>query len=254
MEGVAMDASTSGGTETPLERLAREALEAVRAGDRSRAADCVRRMVSRALDLQARRDGRTPSGDEGRPVAPRARVACVFRLEGEYWAIGREAAVVRLRDSVGLRHLARLLREPGRDVAALDLVSGQPGAALPPSDAGEILDARARGEYRERIADLREALAEAERCGDPGRADAARHELDVLGAALARAVGLGGRRRYAGSLVERARVNATRTIRAAMRRIGRADPWTGRYLAGTVRTGTYCCYVPQPDVVVLWRL
>jgi hypothetical protein len=44
---------------------------------------------------------------------------------------------------------------------------------------------------------------------------------------------------------ERARVNVTRTVRQALDRILSADPDTGRYLLGSVRTGIRCVY--QPD-------
>jgi hypothetical protein len=61
---------------------------------------------------------------------------------------------------------------------------------------------------------------------------------------LARAVGLGGRDRRAGSHAERPRLNATRAIRAAMANLARADPSLGRHLSTTIRTGRYCCYTP----------
>jgi hypothetical protein len=38
----------------------------------------------------------------------------LFRREGEYWTISYEGAVVHLKDAKGLRHLARLLADPGR--------------------------------------------------------------------------------------------------------------------------------------------
>ena len=46
-----------------------------------------------------------------------------FVLEGEYWTIAYEGAVLRLRDSKGLRYLAQLLRQPGAAVAAVELAS-----------------------------------------------------------------------------------------------------------------------------------
>jgi hypothetical protein len=63
---------------------------------------------------------------------------------------------------------------------------------------------------------------------------------DFLVDELARAAGLGGRDRRAASHAERARLNATRAIRAAMANLARANPALGRHLAATVRTGRYC--------------
>ncbi len=52
-------------------------------------------------------------------------------------------------------------------------------------------------------------------------------------------MGLGGRGRRAASHAERARLNATRAIWAAMANLARADPALGRHLAATIRTGRY---------------
>src|SRR5262249_54149575 len=48
----------------------------------------------------------------------------VFRREGDYWTISYEGQAFRLRDARGLRCLAELLRNPGRELAAIDLVAG----------------------------------------------------------------------------------------------------------------------------------
>ena len=71
-----------------------------------------------------------------------------------------------------------------------------------------------------------------------------------LGAAL----GLGGRDRPTGSPSERARISATRAIRAAMARIAEQSPPLGAHFEATIRTGTYCAYVPDPRSPVTWQL
>jgi hypothetical protein len=98
----------------------------------------------------------------------------LFRREGEYWTVGFDGLVVRLRDAKGLGHLAR-------------------------------------------------------------------------------AVGLGGRDRRAAAHAERARVNVTRVIRAAVANLARVHPGLGRHLAVTVRTGRYCAYTPDPRVPIAWQ-
>jgi hypothetical protein len=105
----------------------------------------------------------------------------LFRREGEYWTISYEGAVVHLKDAKGLRHLARLLADPGR---------------VP---------------HRRRD-------------------------------------------RRAASHAERARLNATRAIRAAMANLARANPALGRHLAATIRTGRYCAYTPDPHALLVWTL
>jgi non-specific serine/threonine protein kinase len=111
-------------------------------------------------------------------------------------------------------------------------------------DAGPVLDARARAEYQQRLAALREQIAEAEGFNDAGRADRAREEVELLATQLAGAVGLGGRDKRAASDAERARINVQRRLKDAILSIGECDAELGRYLAATVKTGTYCCYTP----------
>ena len=204
---------------------------------------------------------------------PAEAVRNVFRREGEYWTVRFDGSIVRLRDTKGLRQLARLLAHPGRELHATELeaAAGQAARGAPAEsrdwaagaelavrpdlgDAGELLDATAKANYKARLDDLQAELEEAERFNDPVRAANARAERDFLVGELARAVGLGGRSRRAASHAERARLNATRAIRTAMANLARANPTLGRHLAATVRTGRYCSYSPDPRVPICWEL
>jgi len=100
---------------------------------------------------------------------------------------------------------------------------------------------------------LRAELEEAEGFNDPARAAKARAERDLLVGELARAVGLGGRDQRAASHAERARLNATRAIRAAIANLAHANPSLGRHLEATVRTGRYCSYTPDPRAPITWE-
>jgi catechol 2,3-dioxygenase-like lactoylglutathione lyase family enzyme len=196
----------------------------------------------------------------------------LFRQEGEYWTVVFDDSVVRLRDVKGLRYLARLLAHPGREFHTLDLEAAerQPAPAAPVGppgrvgeaelavrpdlgDAGVWLDATAKAAYQARLVELEAELEEAEAFNDPARATKARQEREFLVAELARAVGLDGRDRRAASHAERARLNATRAIRAAMANLARANPALGRHLAATVRTGRYCAYTPDPRLPITWE-
>jgi len=191
----------------------------------------------------------------------------VFRREGAYWTIAWEGQTFRLKDTKGLRFLSALLAEPGREFHALDLTAttagmpalagtvDEPAAALRADlgDAGEILDAEAKAQYRQRLDDLRADLEEAERFNDPERATRNREEIEFLTEELARATGLGGRDRKAASAAERARTNVTMAIRAALKRIAEQNPSLGRHFAATVRTGKFCSYTPDPRITISWR-
>jgi hypothetical protein len=241
--------------ELPVERVLDALLVAVAEGIRMlRATQAGRSMPTKPAAAEA--------------VAPQV-AEYLFRREGEYWTVCYEGTVMRLKDAKGLRHLARLLTHPAREFHATDLEvadrqatpagsqdrAADEGLVARPDlgDAGELLDATAKAAYKARVDELRAALEEAEGCNDPARAARARHELEFLVAELARAVGLGGRDRRAASHAERARLNATRAIRAAMANLARADPALGRHLAATVRTGRYCSYTPDPRVPITWE-
>ena len=96
------------------------------------------------------------------------------------------------------------------------------------------------------LRELEEDLAEATSWADPVRAARARQEMQFLADELAAAVGLGGRDRKTGSAAERARVNITRAIRAALSRIRAHSPALADHLDATIHTGTFCSYAPDP--------
>jgi hypothetical protein len=191
----------------------------------------------------------------------------VFRREGDYWSVIFDGHTVRVRDLKGMRYLARLLADPGREYHVLDLVAAETGhgahvdsthvANLPRSafgDAGEILDARAKDAYRRRLAEIEVDIDQARALGDAERAAQADAERDFLVRELARAFGLGGRDRRAASASERARASVTRAIRQAIARIGEHHPQLGEHLSRTIRTGTYCGYHPDPRSPAGWAL
>jgi CheY-like chemotaxis protein len=182
----------------------------------------------------------------------------LFRREGEFWTIAFEGTAFRLRDTKGLHHIAALLGAPGRELHVLDLVASQPGeddGPRPPGgDAGPILDPEAKAQYRARLEELEDELHDAERSNDRERAARATDEREALAHELAAAFGLGGRDRKAASDTERARVNVTRAIKAALERIAEHSPALGRHLDATLRTGQFCSYEPDPRVAVRWEL
>jgi tetratricopeptide (TPR) repeat protein len=174
--------------------------------------------------------------------------AAIFRREGDVWSLVFAGQTARLRDLRGFHYLARLLADPGREVHAADLVSGESPdpAIVRGGDAGEMLDAQAKQAYRRRLAEIDADLEEATTLGDAERAAQAEAEREFLVRELARAVGLGGRDRRAGSASERARVSVTRAIRQAVSRIREHHAPLAEHLERSIRTGTYCAYLAEP--------
>lgn len=198
----------------------------------------------------------------------RAAAENVFRKEGEYWTIAYEGATVRLKDAKGLRYLACLLRDPGREFHVADLAAATqkwPADILAPLDGvehdlrgrgldpgGTALDRGARAEYRRRLEELRQELDEAQRCHDLGRAAKVRAELDFIASELAAAYGLGGRARKDAAPMERLRKAISNRIRDSLAKIRTAHPSLGRHLFSSVKPGVFCVYTPER--LTAWHL
>jgi hypothetical protein len=185
-----------------------------------------------------------------RPAAPQAPLASALqsfaftlRRTERGWAIERAGRSCELRPLRGLDMIARLIENRGRELHATALAAGE--AAAREGDAGELLDATALAQYRQRLAELREDVAQARRAGLGLVAEQRQEEIDALARELARAIGKGGRLRRAGSGAERARVSVQHRVREAIRKIAELDPELGRHLDWAIRTGTFCSYDPE---------
>ncbi|MGD9526861.1 ATP-binding protein [Pseudonocardia sp.] len=184
----------------------------------------------------------------GPPAPDPAPTTGEFRRTGETWSVswrGRDATV---RDTKGMRDLARLLARPGTDVAAVELAE----ALVDGGDTGELVDATARDAYRARLAVLDDELAAADRAGDAPRSERASAERAVLLAQLSAAYGIGGRPRRTGDPAERARSAVGWRIRDALRRIEAVHPELARHLRVSVHTGAFCRY--SPETAVRWHV
>jgi hypothetical protein len=168
-----------------------------------------------------------------------------FRRHGDGWLVGWSGDPVQVADSKGMRDLSALLARPGVEVHVADLTGGR--AAID-RGTGEVLDRRARDEYRRRLAELDAELAEAELNHDRGRIEKAQIERDFFVAELSAAIGLGGRARVQGDDVERARKAVAGRIKHAINRIETVDARLGRHLRNSIRTGTTCTYEPEHPV------
>jgi hypothetical protein len=170
-------------------------------------------------------------------------VAC--RRRGRQWEVELGSRTARVDDSVGMRHLAALLANPGYEIPAVELAAG-PGLteAAVATSAQPVLDDEAVRMYKKRLAQLQADIDELESMNEFERVTAVRTEYDWLVAELAAAAGMGGRPRQFTGSEERARVAVGKAIRRAMKRIADADAVIGAELRATVHTGLRCCYRP----------
>jgi tetratricopeptide (TPR) repeat protein len=232
------------GDDTASIENARRVLEEARAEAEALGYDLVRR-ASVELLTRLSDSGKGAPAKPSKPAPLGTESTGEFRLrsEGEYYSVEYAGEALRLKVSLGLRLLERLVANPAREFHVLELVGE--GERADTGDSGELLDERAVDEYRRRLVDLREAAREAEEFGDTERKSRAQAEIDALGDELARGVGLGGRARRAGAASERARINVQRRVRDAIRRIGEGLPELGRHLSWAVKTGVFCVYAPD---------
>jgi hypothetical protein len=193
--------------------------------------------VRRADELLGRfehgaRGARRPGG--ARPLR------AALRREQDVWLLEYDGRSVCLQDAKGLHHLATLFERPGQPVAALALANA--------TNARRERQAAALVAYRAQAQDLREELAEAQAFNDPERILRARERLELIAADVERADDA------TGAAGERARINVTRAIKAAVRRIAEQEPELGHLLRGTVRTGATCRYEPDPGMALTWEV
>lgn len=176
----------------------------------------------------------------------------VFERQGKIWRTVFEGEEAFVPDSKGMRQLRELIARPGQEIGAVTLSSALDGAGRDLGDAGELLDSQAIDEYGRRLLEIEQEADEAESFNDPERAARLAEEREALTSELARAVGMDGQSRRAGSSVERARINVTRTLRSAIDRILEESPPLGDHLNQTVKTGNFCRY--EPAEPISWRL
>jgi hypothetical protein len=200
----------------------------------------INRIYSGSVSREASRDGR-----------PENRASIVN--EGEFWTISWDRKVVRMKGSKGVRLLAVIIENPGRQFHVMDLERYE-GKQDPngdylssaSSDGWPILDRDAKSSYRARLEDLREELEEAEKFNDIFRTSKIKEEIGIITDELARNLGLFGRSRRALSDGERARVRVTLAVKGAIERISKHNPAIGWHLSTSVRTGAFCLYRPAP--------
>jgi pimeloyl-ACP methyl ester carboxylesterase len=232
----------------------------------------LRRAVAEFLGDPIEED-KQPPADSAKSQSASEEQGGVFRREGEFWTIACWDKTFRLKDVRGLAYIAYLLGHPREELHVLSLASnsGSSQDALPEtsngeeathsdltvgrmSDAGEMLDAQAKADYKRRTAELREQLEEARELNQLERVDQLEEEIEDLVRELSRAVGLGGRDRRAASASERARINVTRAIKVALERIAEHNPALAALLTSGIRTGTFCSYTPDSRLPASWQL
>jgi hypothetical protein len=217
--------------------------------------------------------GLTKNARQANPVQLAARSAAqveaenLLRCDGDYWTIRFAGQECRLRNTRPLHYLAHLLRHPGHEFHAIDVVaSARPASSRSATsatsaladglviratlgDAGPVLDARATAAYKRRLAELRAELREAESQSDLGRAGRVRGEIEFIAAQLAAAM----HRRKVSSHAERARQAVTKGLKNVLAKVRTHHPVLASHLSATIKRGYFCSYTPDPRHSTIWK-
>jgi hypothetical protein len=178
-----------------------------------------------------------------------------FRFDGRVWNLTFAGRTVHLPDAKGLRDLHTLLRLPGGEVPASDLLNpagGEVVRSVGRLGADAVLDEQAKAQYRRRLAELDEQIDRAVQRHQDDRAAELDRERAALIEELRSATGLAGRARRLGDEGERARKTVTARIRDTMRRLDTHHPELAEHLRASISTGVTCRY--QPTREVAWQL
>jgi hypothetical protein len=172
----------------------------------------------------------------------------VFRRLGQVWVIKYERELILMEDARGLSYLARLLADPGRIVPAASLLAAVAGIdpRITTGTSGRLLDDQAIAKYKQRYMELQEELQEAEGSNDLGRIDQLQSEMDAFATEIARATGLGGKKRERTDS-EKIRKAVSMAVSRAIDSIRNEHAVLGRHLQNSISPGLIFRYEPERD-------
>lgn len=190
----------------------------------------------------ARQDSPSSQGDE--------EVDNQFVRQGDIWLLAFAGATAHIKDSRGLHDIALLLGHRNRDIHVQEINGGAEAMVI--QQESPVLDKVALRDFRQRLVDIEEEKQQAGDVGDEATYQQLEQEQDSITEALQQGLSLGGRQRQFDGAAEKARKATSARIRATIKRIAAIHPELSEHLGNTIRTGNYCSYSTEEEVV--WRL
>jgi len=178
----------------------------------------------------------------------------LLKNQGATWLAVYDGIPKSIPHSNGVVYIAYLLRQPGQEVHAAKLRSDVQGDGrnVSAGSAGEVLDTQALQDYKDRITEIDEELAEAENNNDISRKDKLAEERAALYAEVGSATGLGGRNRKVADDRERHRQAVSAAIHRALRAVKKVHYPLWQHLKNSVTIGEYLSYTP--DQTTSWTI
>ncbi|MCO6455512.1 MAG: hypothetical protein J5I93_09465 [Pirellulaceae bacterium] len=237
--------------------LASELREAWDDGDDFDCSSCGRILRRRApviriyrmtAETLARPKPAVPTADIEQALRELDQHSSVFRRLGQIWVIKYEREMILMQDARGLAYLARLLADAGHDVPAVSLLAVVAGIdpRITSGTSGSLLDDQAMAKYKQRYSELQEELEEAESSNDLGGIAKVQAELEAFGTEIARATGLGGKKRERTD-AEKVRKAVSMAVSRAIDSIRNEHAILGRHLQNSISSGLTFRYDPERD-------
>ena len=176
----------------------------------------------------------------------------IFKKQGRTWLVVYDGVPKSVGAMVGMTYICWMLQSPGLDTHAGAMRGAVAGEESTPilGSAGEVLDAQALREYKDRISEIDKELPKANADNDLVRKDCLNEEREALLAEIGRATGLHGRNREASSARERARQAVSVAIHRALLAIKKEHEPLWQHLDKSLTIAEFLSY--QPDQPTSW--
>ncbi|WP_420601343.1 tetratricopeptide repeat protein [Flagellimonas sp.] len=163
-----------------------------------------------------------------------------FVNTGELWELDYSGESALLKDSKGLHDIAKLLEQPEKQIHCAELM----GSVLE-SEGADVIDGKAMKDYKSKIQALQSDILDAEEMGHTSKAEEFRTAYETLLNHLSQVTGMSNKTRKTGSSLEKARSAVTWRIRSSIKKIEKVHPKLAKHLTNSIKTGTFCSYVPE---------
>jgi len=172
----------------------------------------------------------------------------VFQRMGQVWVLKYDGKMVLMEDARGMTYLARLLVDPQQVVPAASLLASVAGIdpRIATGSSGRLLDDEAFANYRTRYLELQEEIEEAREMNDHARIAELESEQEAFEIEIAKATGLGGKKREKTD-ADRVRRNVSMAVTRAIDSIRDEHQVLGRHLRNSISSGLSFCYDPERD-------
>ncbi|MBA3017250.1 hypothetical protein KKG29_05805 [Patescibacteria group bacterium] len=174
----------------------------------------------------------------------------IFRKEGQMWTLCYGGVTKYLKHSKGLLYISYLLGSPFQEyhVAELVKVAETPGKEVLSFSSGEVSTKETVANYRKRLTDIHNELAEADETEDLLLKKELLKEKQGLEKQLLQAVGMGGKLKKNPDETKRQANAVSEAITRSLKTIDKNHHSLWQHLLNAINRGEYLSYAPETDI------